>query len=186
MVAAEQRGAKTKKNLEIDPLHVETVRLIYRLALHGDGATGQMGVKNIISHFNRNRIFTRDGGRRGIGQVHRILTRRTYIDEQQFNKRPKSKALKPASEIVVVAVPPLIDRETFDTVQALPKARHPTETSSAVIGSPTLLTGLIRCAKCGGVMTIQIGKSQRYRCYACSVKARQGPTACEGVAVPIE
>jgi DNA invertase Pin-like site-specific DNA recombinase len=32
-VAAEQRGAKTKKKLEIDPLHADTVRLIYRLAL---------------------------------------------------------------------------------------------------------------------------------------------------------
>ncbi len=38
------------------------MRLIYRLALHGDGAKGQMGVKNIVSHLNRNRIFTRDGG----------------------------------------------------------------------------------------------------------------------------
>ena len=46
VVAAEQRGAKTKKKLEIDPLHAETVRLIYRLALHGDGAKGQMGVMN--------------------------------------------------------------------------------------------------------------------------------------------
>src|SRR5579859_1371167 len=45
VVAAEQRGAKVKKKLEIDPLHAETVRLIYRLALHGDGVKGQMGVK---------------------------------------------------------------------------------------------------------------------------------------------
>src|ERR1700742_2218899 len=63
VVAAEQRGAKIKKKLEIDPIHAETVRLIYKLALHGDGAKGQMGVKNIVSHLNRNRIFTRDGGR---------------------------------------------------------------------------------------------------------------------------
>ena len=36
-VAAEQRGAKVKKKLEIDPLHADTVRLIYRLALEGEG-----------------------------------------------------------------------------------------------------------------------------------------------------
>ncbi len=63
------------------------MRLIYRLALHGDGAKGQMGVKNIVSYLNRRRIFTRDGGRWGIGQVHRILTRRSYIGEHEFNKR---------------------------------------------------------------------------------------------------
>ncbi len=186
VVAAEQRGAKTKKKLEIDPLHAETVRLIYRLALHGDGDHGQMGVKNIVSHLNRNRIFTRDGGRWGIGQVHRILTRRTYMGEHEFNKRSKSKELKPISEIVVVPVPPIIDRETFDAVQAVLKARHPAVTPSAVISGPTLLTGLIHCAKCGGAMTIRTGKGGRYRYYACSMKARQGPTACEGMAVPMD
>ena len=186
VVAAEQRGSKTKKKLEIDPLHAETVRLIYRLALHGDGAKGQMGVKNIVSYLNRNRIFTRDGGRWGIGQVHRILTRRTYMGEHEFNKRSKSKALKPVSEIVVVPVPPIIDRETFDAVQALLKARHPTVTPSAVVSGPTLLTGLIHCARCGGAMTIRTGKGGRYRYYACSTKARQGPTGCEGMAVPMD
>lgn len=49
VVAAEQRVAKTKKKLEIDPLHADTVPLIYRLALEDDGTTGQMGVKNIVS-----------------------------------------------------------------------------------------------------------------------------------------
>ena len=186
VVAAEQRGAKTKKKLEIDPLHAETVRLIYRLALHGDGAKGQMGVKNIVSYLNSRRIFTRDGGRWGIGQVHRILTRRTYMGEHEFNKRSKSKALKPVSEIVVVPVPPIIDRETYDAVQALLKARHPTVTPSAVISGPTMLTGLIHCAKCGGAMTIRTGKGGRYRYYACSMKARQGPTACEGMVVPMD
>ena len=44
-----------------------------------------MGVKNIVSYLNRKRIFTRDGGRWGIGQVHRILTRRTYMGEHEFN-----------------------------------------------------------------------------------------------------
>ncbi|GGB38273.1 resolvase [Tistrella bauzanensis] len=186
VVAAEQRGAKTKKKLEIDPLHADTVRLIYRLALEGDGTKGQMGVKNIVSYLNRNRIFTRDGGRWGIGQVHRILTRRTYMGEHEFNKRSKTKELKPVSEIVTVPVPPIIDRETFETVQALLKARSPKVIPSAVISGPTMLTGLIHCAKCGGAMTIRTGKGGRYRYYACSIKARQGPTACEGMAVPME
>ena len=186
VVAAEQRGAKTKKKLEIDPLHADTVRLIYRLALEGDGTTGQMGVKNIVSYLNSRRIFTRDGGRWGIGQVHRILTRRTYMGEHEFNKRSKTKELKPISEIVTVPVQPIIDRETFDTVQALLKARNPKVTPSAVISGPTMLTGLIHCAKCGGAMTIRTGKGGRYRYYACSMKARQGPTACEGLAVPMD
>ncbi len=162
------------------------MRLIYRLALEGDGTTGQMGVKNIVSYLNSRRIFTRDGGRWGIGQFHRILTRRTYMGEHEFNKRSKTKELKPISEIVTVPVPPIIDRETFDTVQALLKARNPKVIPSAIISGPTMLTGLIHCAKCGGAMTIRTGKGGRYRYYACSMKARQGPTACEGMAVPMD
>src|SRR3546814_12631701 len=78
----------------------------------------------------------------------------------------------------MVPVPPIIDRETFDAVQKLLKARNPKVMPARVISGPTLLTGLIHCAKCGGAMTIRTGKGGRYRYYACSMKARQGPTAC--------
>ncbi len=142
VVAAEQRGAKTKKKLEVDPLHADTVRLIYRLFLEGDGNCGPMGVKKIVSYLNSRRIFTRDGGRWGVGQVHRILTRRTYMGGHEFNKRSKTKELKPVSEIVTVAVPPIIDQQTFDAVQARLKSRHPNVMPARVISGPTMLTGI--------------------------------------------
>jgi len=104
VVAAELQGAKGKKKLEIDPLHAGTVRLIYRPTLGGDGTTGPMSVKNIAAYFNRHRIFTRDGGRWGIGQVYRILIRPAYVGRREFNKRTESKALKSISKIVTVAV----------------------------------------------------------------------------------
>ncbi len=186
IVAAEQRGAKVKKKLEIDPLHADTIRLIYRLALEGDGTSGPMGVKNITAHLNRHRLFTRDGGRWGIGQVHRILTRRTYIGEHEFNKRSKAKALKPVSEIVTVAVPPIIDQTTFDAVQAHLRSRNPKVTPARVVSGPTLLTGICFCADCGGAMTLRTGKGGRYRYYTCSIKARQGETGCKGRSIPME
>ncbi len=185
VVAAEQRGAKVKKKLEIDPLHADKIRLIYRLALQGDGEKGQMGVKSIADHLNRNGIRTRDGGRWGIGQVHRILTRRTYMGEHEFNKRTKTKELKPADEVVTVPVPSIIHGDTFAAVQKLLKARNPKVMPARVVSGPTLLTGLIHCAKCGGAMTIRTGKGGRYRYYTCSMKARQGATACSGMTVPM-
>src|SRR3546814_2688188 len=99
------------------------------------------------SDLNSRRIFARDGGRWGIGQFHRILIRRTYMGEHEFNKRSKTKELKPVSEIVMVPVPPIIDRETFDAVQKLLKARNPKVMPARVISGPTLLTGLIHCAR---------------------------------------
>jgi site-specific DNA recombinase len=118
VVAAEQRVAKVKKKLEIDPLHADTVRLIYRLALEGDGTSGPMGVKTITTTLNARRIFTCDGGRWGIGQIHRILTRKTYIGQHEFNKRGKTKELKPAAEVIPVEVPPLIEQASFNAAGA--------------------------------------------------------------------
>ncbi len=186
VVAAEQRGTKTKKKLEIDPLHADTVRLIYRLALEGDGMSGPLGVKNITNHLNARRIFTRDGGRWGVGQLHRILTRKTYIGEHEFNKRGKTKELKPVSEVVSVEVPPLIDRATFDAVQAHLRSRNPKVMPARVVSGPTLLTGICFCADCGGAMTLRTGKSGRYRYYTCSIKARQGETGCTGRSIPMD
>lgn len=186
VVAAEQRGAKVKKKLEIDPLHADTIRLIYRLVLEGDGTSGPMGVKNIAAYLNQRRIFTRDGGRWGIGQIHRILTRLTYVGRHEFNKRAKNKTLKPVSEIVTVEVPPLIDQATFDAVQAHLRARNPKVTPARVVSGPTLLTGICFCADCGGAMTLRTGKGGRYRYYTCSIKARQGETGCKGRSIPME
>src|SRR3546814_6549866 len=73
------------------------------------------------------------------------------MGEHEFNKRSKTKELKPVSEIVMVPVPPIIDRETFDAVQKLLKARNPKVMPARVISGPTLLTGLIHCAKCGEI-----------------------------------
>ena len=190
IIAAEQRGSKTKKKLEIDPLHADTVRLIYRLFLEGDGNSGPLGVKAITCHLNERRIFTRDGGRWGLAQIHSILTRTTYIGEHRFNTRShKNREKKPESEVAVMAVPPLIDRETFDAVQAKLKSRNPMLVPARVTSGPTLLTGICFCAKCGGAMTLRTGKGSAggmYRYYTCSTKARQGKTGCEGRSIPMD
>ena len=189
IVVAEQRGSKTKKKLEIDPLHADTVRLIYRLFLEGDGVSGPMGVKAITCHLNERHIFTRDGGRWGLAQIHAVLTRTTYIGEHRFNTRShKDREKKPESEVAIMAVPPLIDPETFDAVQARLKSRQPMVTPARVSSGPTLLTGICFCAKCGGAMTLRTGKGSAggmYRYYTCSTKARQGKTGCAGRSIPM-
>jgi site-specific DNA recombinase len=84
IVVAEQRGAKLKKKLEIDPIQAEKIRLIYRLALFG---IGPMGLKSIANYLNDQNIRTPDGGRFGIDSIHKILNRPTYKGEHHFNAR---------------------------------------------------------------------------------------------------
>ena len=114
------------------------------------------------------------------------MTRRTYVGEHQFNKRSKAKELKPVEEIVTVAVPPLIDLETFEAVQTRLKANNPKVTPPRVVSGPNLLTGICYCGNCGGAMTLRTGKNDRYRYYACSIRARQGDTGCKGRAIPMD
>ena len=185
--AAEQRGHRTKKILEIDPVQAETVRLIFRLAHEGDGGSGSMGVKSITKHLNAAGIHTRDGGRWGIGAVHKVLTRTTYIGRHRFNtKFWKTRERKPDAEVVEMSVPPIIDASDFKAVQALLKTRSPALTAPRVVSGPTMLTGICFCAACGKAMTLRTGKSGQYRYYTCSTKARQGDTGCKGRTVPME
>jgi site-specific DNA recombinase len=185
--AAEQRGHRVKKTLEIDPIQAETVRLIFRLAREGNGISGPMGVKSITKHLNEAGIRTRDGGRWGIGAVHKVLTRTTYIGHHRFNtKLWKTRERKPEAEVVEMAVPPIIDAGEFEVVQALLKTRSPALTAPRIVSGPTLLTGICFCAACGKAMTLRTGKGGRYRYYTCSTKARQGEAGCMGRTVPMD
>ena len=185
--AAEQRGHRTKKSLEIDPIQAETVRSIFRFAREGNGSSGPMGVKSIAKHLNEARIRTRDGGRWGVDAVHKVLTRTTYIGRHRFNtKYWKTRERKPEAEVVEMIVPPIIDVAEFEAVQTLLKARSPAMTAPRVVSGPTLLTGICFCAACGGAMTLRTGKSGRYRYYTCCTKARQGETGCKGRTIPMD
>ena len=84
VLAPAQRGHRTKKTLEIDPVRAETVRLIFRLAREGNGSSGSMGVKSIAKYLNKSGIRTRDGGHWGVDAVHKVLTRTTYIGRHRF------------------------------------------------------------------------------------------------------
>lgn len=189
-VAAEHRGAKIKKKLEIDPIQAETVRRIYRMALYGIDDSEPMGLKAIATWLNDCDVRTRDGGRFGVAAVHQILTRETYIGRHRFNYRDyRTKAPKPEAEHSIMAVPPIIDADEFHAVQASLKARNPMVMAPRAVSGPSLLTGICFCSLCGGAMTMRTGRGSVgavYRYYACSTKARQGPTGCAGVAVPMD
>ena len=106
-------ATRTQEDLGIDPIEAKTVRLIYRLAREGDGSSGPIGVKSITNHLNAAGIRTRDGGRWGIGAVHKVLTRTTYIGRHRFNtKFWKTREHKPDAEVVEMAVPPMINSES--------------------------------------------------------------------------
>lgn len=187
IVAAEQRGTRTKKKIEPDPAQVDTVRLMFRLARVG-AEDGPMGSRQIADYLNTRGIRTQTGGRWGVGAVHQILTRETYIGRHRFNVSGKRKGeQKPDDEIVEVEVDPIVDEEEFAEVQAVMRSRSPQLKAPRFVTSQILLGGVCFCADCGGAMTLRTsGKGEQYRYYTCSTTARQGKTGCRGRTIAMD
>ena len=190
LVEAEKRGTKIKKKLDLDPVEVETVRLIFRLYLHGDGNSGALGVKEVVKWLNRNGYRTRRGETFGVASVHKILTNTVYIGQWRFNKTSsRTRQRKPDEEVITIPVPGLLEPQVFEQVQRQLHARSPRVVAPRVTTGPILLTGLAVCATCRGGMTLRTGTSQNgviHRYYTCSTCARKGKSACKGRSIRMD
>jgi len=190
LVEAERRGAKVKKRLAIDPVEAETIRLIYKLYLNGDGTSGALGVKEIVKWLNGRGYRTRNGKTFGVGNLHKMLTNTVYIGRWKFNQRSsKTGERKSAAEVIEIRVPTIIETDVFEQVQRQLHARNPKVMAPRVTTGPILLTGLAVCATCRGGMTLRTGTSKGgrvYRYYTCSSCAAKGKTVCKGRSIPME
>ncbi|HEY1613372.1 MAG TPA: recombinase family protein [Rhizomicrobium sp.] len=184
-IAAEQRGQRTKKRLEIDASEAETVRLIFRLFLEGDGRRGPMGVKDIASWLNAHGCKF-GNGLFYLSAVHKMLTRDTYSGTHYFNRiDSRTRRARPREEWIAQTVPQIIPVKTFERVQKLLHARRPDITPPRISNSHVLLTGLARCESCGSPLMVRTGKGGRYRYYACASHRLKGKTACsDPAAIP--
>lgn len=189
-VEVEKRGIRIKKKLAIDPVEAETVRLIFRLYLQGDGTSGPLGVKKIVSWLNERGYRTRLGARFGVATIHGILTNAVYIGDSIFNKRDsRTLKQKPVKEHVATEVPAIISKADFEAVAANLRVRNPKTTAPRVVTGPILLTGVAICGGCDGAMTLRTGTSSTgkiHKYYTCSTCARQGKTACKGRSIPMD
>ena len=189
IVEAERRGQKIKKKLDTDPVEAETVRLIYKLYLDGDGTTGPLGVKETTKWLNSHGYRTRRGATFGVGPVHKILTNTCYSSGQwPYGVRSSRDGSKhDPSSIVHIAVPILIEKNDFDRVQAKLTQNNPKATPPRVVNGPSLLTGIAVCASCGAGMT-RTGTTNRqgrsYSYYSCAGCQQKGKTVCKGRHIP--
>jgi site-specific DNA recombinase len=190
LVEAEKRGTKIKKKLDLDPVEVETVRLIFKLYLHGDGNSGALGVKEVVKWLNRNGYRTRRGETFGVASVHKILTNTVYIGQWKFNQTSsRTGQRKPDEEVITIPVAGLIEPQVFEQVQRQLHARSPRVVAPRVTTGPILLTGLAVCATCRGGMTLRTGTSQNgvvHHYYTCSTCARKGKSVCKGRSIRMD
>lgn len=178
-VVAEVRGEKQKKKLEIDPKGAEIIKLIFRLAVEGDGDSGPMGIKLIGEYLNTRGFKNANGGPFYTSQVHAILSRTAYMGVHYYNQNDsRTRRPRPREEWVETATPIVIPPETFALVQSRLKARSPQKVAARRTNNPVLLSGIAHCRECGSPLMLTTGKSGRYRYYTCAGKNLRGKTAC--------
>lgn len=185
VVEVERRGDQIKKKLVIDERYEDFVRLVYRLALGGPDGRKPYGLKKIANYLHDQGFRTPSGALWATGQLHRMLTRRTYIGQHAYAQRGKDGSLNPLDEVVVVAVPSIISQEDFDAVQSLLRSRR-FNLQPNTPGPPPILKGLIYCSRCGARLGVKNAQRGRYRYYMCSRRGRYGPAGCTGVSIPVD
>jgi len=188
IVEAEKRGQKIKKKLDIDAVEAETVKLIFRLYLEGDGETGPLGVKETTKWLNSHGYRTRRGATFGVGPVHRILSDACYATGRRpYGKRDsRNGGQHDPSTVIEIPAPVLIEMEVFQRAQAKLGQNNPRTTPPRVVNGPSLLTGIAICASCGAGMTrtgtVRRGKSYSY--YSCGGCQQKGKSVCKGRHIP--
>jgi site-specific DNA recombinase len=192
IVDAVKVGSKIRKKIEIDLVEEPVVHQIFDLCLSGSGA-GPMGLKKIAAYLNGRGVLQR-GKPWMTSDIERILKSETYIGTCYFNKRDsRTRNIRPPSQWIAIAVPPIVTREVFDAVGAALIARRPSNTAPRVVSGPTLLTGIARCGCCcdstdGSVagMMLRTGKSGQYRYLVCARRALRSVNACDAPQIPME
>lgn len=174
----------------IDETQAAVVRRIYVEYIAGRSP------RAIVSALNAERIPSSRGGswyltavhgdlRRGIG----ILANPIYIGRQIWNrsrweKHPDTgrrlRRERPQSEWITTehAELAIIDTDTWDAAQSRLRKLSPQRTEPSKHGGPGrparhLLSGILRCATCGGPMVVV----DKYR-YGCSTRKDRGESAC--------
>ncbi|HUE86480.1 MAG TPA: recombinase family protein [Vicinamibacterales bacterium] len=169
-----------------DESEVATVRRMYSLYLSGQS------IRSIAHLLTQERV---GGAAWSTTTIQSILTSQTYVGTFRWNTARRGKyhsvaggevakqgqrgATTPGDWIVIEDNhPAIIDRQTFDKVQAA-LAERKRMTTSHKGGGGFMLTGLCRCGKCGGAMVGHAERgSPRYLCLrhertgACDVSVR--------------
>ncbi len=165
-----QDGPKKRPILEPDPDSAPIVRRIFDMAEAGKGTL------DITKTLNDEGIASPRGQLWGKTSVHAILVNEAYTGTLVWGTNSKRKADPVRVEKAFSAI---VNRDQFDRVNSLMRSRAPKIVHPRRVGSPFLLTGLVKCNTCRRAFTGQYSKSPRYPYYVCQTLMKRGSGACD-------
>jgi site-specific DNA recombinase len=168
-----QDGATSRTKLGPDPKTAPIVQRIFRECLAGKG------LKAIARGLNADALASSTGKKWGTTSIEKIVHNEAYTGALVWGKRPRTQGAKNrfAPLRTEDAWAPLIDQTVFAQVQAKLAARAPRAIHPREVDSPYLLSGIMRCGKCGAAMVGHRG-GYRYHYYMCGNARRKGREVC--------
>ena len=168
-----QDGATSRTKLEPDPKTAPILQRIFRECLAGKG------LKAIARGLNADGLASSTGKKWGATSIEKIVHNEAYTGALVWGKRPRTQGARNrfAPLRTEDAWAPLIDQTVFAQVQSKLGARAPRVTHPREVDSPYLLSGIMRCGKCGAAMVGHRG-GYRYRYYMCGNARRKGREVC--------
>ncbi|MFQ5875735.1 MAG: recombinase family protein, partial [Dehalococcoidia bacterium] len=176
-----QDGDTQRTKLEPDPVTSVLVERVFRECLSGTG------LLEIAKGLNRDGLTTRTGRPWAKTTLHKVLRNEActgMLIWGQARKRRGSTGDGIPPIRVEGAWPPLVDRDTFDQVQAKLASRAPRVTHPRVAHSEYVLSGMIRCKPCGTAMIGHAVKSGKFFYYMCGNSRRRGREVCNTPLLP--
>jgi len=178
---------RDEKTLEINEAEAEIIRMIYDLYIK------KKSFRAVVHTLNSRGLKTRQGKHWPATTVRRILRNPVYYGALTYNKRKShgnTSKPRPKEEHIIVedAFEPILPKKLFQQVQSIIAKRS--DTPSASRRSQYLLTGIVRCAICGGKMYgNQQGaghdpkREKKYRYYRCNTHLSKGSSVCTGISI---
>jgi site-specific DNA recombinase len=157
--------------LRIDPERAAAVRLIYEWYRAG------LSIRAIADKLREDRIPTWSGKPWGHTSVRWILGSETYAGVAHWGTRRRDKGKlcpQPAARWCTLPVPALVDRASWEQVQAQLVAN---QDRSGCRSNHFLLSGLLACS-CGRKMYGEFNKRRQYQVYRCGGRDRELGIAC--------
>ena len=163
-------GAKERPKLALAEPAAGVVCRLFALADRGQS------LLDITKTLNAEGIASPNGKRWLKSAVHRVLTNEVYTGTLVWGVRAKDQA-PPVR--VPRAFPAIVSRDQFRRVASLLTAKAPTNAHPRRSASSYLLSGLVKCRRCGRALSGQAAKGGQFAYYVCQSLLHRGRAACD-------
>jgi site-specific DNA recombinase len=166
------------KQLVVNASEAETVRAIFQLYLEHGGPVAT--VAELERRGIRNKSWTNKSGKHVHGAAFDKSSLRALLTNVLYIGR-----IRCGDEVVNAKHEAIIDAATFDEVaRALREHRRAPRANVGKYGA--MLTGILRCARCGSAMTSATNTrgNRLHRYYVCQTIFKNGAAACRGSRAP--